>query len=63
MLIFERGGKQGGFMRHIEKDHNLWSYVYYIVHLSSKNSSDYDGIESYVGRKYSVLENSWVPNG
>ena len=24
---------EGGFERHIAKDHNLWFYVYYIVHL------------------------------
>lgn len=24
---------EGGFERHIAKDHNLWNYVFYIVHL------------------------------
>ena len=63
MLTFERGGQQGGFLRHIMKDHNLWQYVYYIVHLNSKNSSDYDGIESYIGEKFDAADNFWMPNG
>ena len=41
---------EGGFTRHISKDHNLWFYVYYIVHLMSKDTTDYTGIESYVSR-------------
>jgi hypothetical protein len=43
---------EGGFTRHISKDHNLWYYVYYIVHLQSKDSSEYTGIESYVSEMY-----------
>ena len=37
---------EGGFTRHISKDHNLWLYVYYIVHLYSKDPTSYTGIES-----------------
>jgi len=34
-----------------------------VVNLNSKNSSDYDGIESYIGGKYESDDNSWMPNG
>jgi hypothetical protein len=37
-----------GFERHIAQDHNLWQYVFYIVHLQCKDKSDYTGVESYV---------------
>lgn len=40
-----------GFERHIARDHNLWQYVFYIVHLQSKDSTEYTGIESYVIEK------------
>lgn len=43
---------EGGFTRHIAKDHHLWYYVYYIVHVASKDPSDLNGIESYVSKCY-----------
>ena len=61
-LIFERA-VEGGFARHIEKDHNLWQYVFYIVNLQSKNSSDYDGVETFVSDKLEEDVIDWVPNG
>ncbi len=42
-----------GFERHIDKDHNLWQYVYYIVHMQMKDPTEYTGIESYVQEKVS----------
>jgi hypothetical protein len=35
--------------------------VFYIVHLQSKDSTDYTGIESYVFEQYEGGEVSWVP--
>jgi hypothetical protein len=43
---------EGGFIRHIAEDHNLWFYIYYIVHLQSKDPTEYTGIESYVSMHY-----------
>jgi len=43
---------EGGMERHIAKDHNLWMYVFFLLHLQTKNSSDRNGIESYVIEKY-----------
>ena len=43
---FDRYG--GGFEKHIESDHSLWNYLYYIVHLQTKDPTDYSGVESYV---------------
>ena len=52
---------EGGFVRHIKHDHNLWNYIYYIVHLNAKDSSDYNSIESYVMDMLSEDDISWVP--
>jgi hypothetical protein len=43
---------EGGFDRHVAKDHNLWQYVFYIVHLESKDPTEMTGIESYVFKMY-----------
>ena len=35
--------------------------MFYIVHLQSKDSTDYTGIESYVFEQFEGGEYSWVP--
>ncbi len=40
-----------GFMYHIEKEHSLWSYIFFIIYLNNKDTTDYTGIESYVNEK------------
>lgn len=52
---------EGGFVHHIEKDHHLWDYIYYVVHLDRKDSSDYTGVESTVAERYQAEEIDWVP--
>ena len=50
-MVFDKYS-EGGMERHIAKDHNLWMYVFYLLHLKTKDSSDRTGIESYVVEKY-----------
>ena len=52
---------EGGMERHIKKDHNMWDYVYYIVHLKSKPSSDLTGTESYILENFEGKEIGWIP--
>jgi len=47
--------------RHIKKDHNMWDYVYYIVHLKSKPTSDLTGTESYILENFIEREIIWIP--
>jgi len=53
----------GEFERHIQFDHNLWNYVYYMVYLDTKDSSDYDGVESFIAQSIDDPDGdiSWVP--
>lgn len=37
-----------GFKPHIERDHELWNYLYYIHYIESKDQTELNGIESYV---------------
>ena len=50
-----------GFERHIVQDHNLWKYLFYIVHLLAKDKTDYDGTESYIWKQYENDLISWFP--
>lgn len=50
-----------GFARHIENDHNMWKYIFFLVHLQAKDSTEYTGIESYVSAKFETLDMSWLP--
>jgi len=58
-LMFEKYA--GGMQRHITSDHNLWMYVYYMVHLYTKETSDHTGNESYVLMQYKQGETLWLP--
>ena len=40
-----------GFENHIERDHNLWNYLYFLYHLKITPPTDYNGIESYIADK------------
>lgn len=59
-LLFEKYC-EGGMARHIAADHNLWMYVYYMVHLYTKDLSEHTGIESYVLKKFKEGDPSWLP--
>lgn len=50
-----------GMEKHIEKDHNLWNYVYYVLHLYIKDFSDHNGIESWIFNKVEEGDISWIP--
>ena len=36
------------FKEHCEKEHNMWHYLYFIVHLRMKEKTELTGPESYV---------------
>ena len=37
-----------GFNYHIENEHNVWNYLYFIFGLKKKDETEYTGMESYV---------------
>jgi hypothetical protein len=39
----------------------LWKYVFFIIYLNSKDTTDYTGIESYVSDKLVQDDISWFP--
>jgi len=43
---FERSGVS--YQSHLKEDHNLWKYVWLIMHLRQKERTDYTGLEMHV---------------
>lgn len=46
--------KTVSFEEHINMEHNIWNYLYFIVLLREKNKTDYTGPESYVAHMMKV---------
>ena len=36
------------FSKHIQHEHNMWNYVYFLIYLEKKPADEYTGIEQYV---------------
>ena len=39
-----------GFDHHVRNEHNMWSYVFFFIHLDNMKQSDYTAVELYVSR-------------
>lgn len=53
-LGLERGkfeNKDVTYQHHIDHDHKVWNYLFFIVHLKMKNTTEFTGPESYVYEK------------
>lgn len=50
-----------GFEMHVNEDHEVWNYVYFLIHLQIKDKSDMNGVESYIKEKFEMQETSWFP--
>ena len=50
-----------GYDYHTEHDHYLWNYVFFIIHLKSKDESDFNGVESYIYQQLEAEEMDWFP--
>jgi len=59
--MFER--LDGGFTYHIKREHYMWHYLFFMVHLGEKDQDDYTGPESYVHAQLQEQEIEWIPTG
>lgn len=63
----QRREKQNfSFDEHRQKDHNLWSYVYFITYLKAeyaRDKNEMNDIEHYVYRQIQSKEFNWIPEG
>ena len=55
----ERGkfeNKEVTFEDHIKREHSLWHYLFFIVYIKTKESTEFTGPESYVHDMINVRE-------
>lgn len=60
-LDFSRAIDRDAFKRHIKSDQNLWSYIYFIIHLWEQDKDDDDGLEWSIRRMVDEGDLSWFP--
>ena len=58
---FTFDSKGGGFDRHVKNDHNMWSYLYMVVHLREKEPTEYNGWEQHVASCIARDDTSFFP--
>ncbi|XP_059139568.1 inositol 1,4,5-trisphosphate receptor type 1-like isoform X3 [Physella acuta] len=56
---FEHHGK--GFDHHVNLEHNMWGYVYFILHLDDIKASDYTALELYVAKLMEKENYEYMP--
>lgn len=49
------------FDEHVATEHNLWNYLYFVVHLRTKDPTEYTGPESYVSALLETGNLDWFP--
>ncbi|CAD8205015.1 unnamed protein product [Paramecium pentaurelia] len=57
--IFEKEGIS--FDNHVQKYHNPWNYLAYLLYLKVKQKTEHTGTESYVYSKFLQNDISWLP--
>lgn len=61
--IFDRAidHQQWGFKHHITMDHNMWNYLYFIIHIWEQDKDDDDGLEQYVRHCVDTDDTTFFP--
>lgn len=58
------GGEGLNFLGHIDREHNMWDYMFFLIHLAEKDVNEYNGLESYVTELVADGDYaSWIPKG
>lgn len=58
--IYEKFGKS--YSSHIKEDHNMFNYVYYIINIYNKDTTEFTGMESYIYEMvFRQKDITWIP--
>lgn len=49
------------FDEHLEVDHNIWAYLFYIDYIRKKDPTEHNGIESFVRAQLDENALDWIP--
>ena len=44
-----------GFDHHVRQEHNMWSYIFFFIHLNGTKVNDYTALEMYVYKLVCVI--------
>jgi hypothetical protein len=53
---FDRSAK--GFLEHVKSDHNMWNYLFFMMHIRKKKKAEWDSVEAYFDEKVCWLMTS-----
>jgi len=51
-----------GFHQHIKHEHHMWNYIFFMLHLKTKDPTEYDGVESIIADQIKRLDPGWIPS-
>ena len=57
---FERK-EPGAWRNHYKHEHNIWAYYCFLVHLETKEPTDFNGLEDYVATCVRQNSIAWIP--
>ena len=52
-----------GYDYHVNVDHNIWNYLFYIYHIRKEEETEYTGVDSYVAGMLKKEDIFWFPIG
>ena len=55
------GSHCGGWEKHYKEEHNVWHYFFFVVHLRTKQYTEFTGIEKEVNDMILKSNLSWIP--
>lgn len=61
VMIIQFDRNSYGFDKHVKEDHNVWQYLYFLVHLKEKDLTEFNGIESFCSEQLRTRDISWIP--
>jgi hypothetical protein len=58
--VYDRFGRS--YNDHIQKDHNIFNYIYYIIYLYKKDKTEFNGMETFINDMvFHVKDITWFP--
>jgi len=57
----QKRNEQKGFVKHTKEEHNMWDYLFFLVYLDNKDSTEYTGAETYVNECVQNEDIAWIP--
>ena len=49
------------FEKHVNEEHNIWNYVYFLAYLYLNNPNNFNRVENSVWEKLEIQDYSWIP--